>query len=159
MKEDMLDVLLYLFQNYISDDVTAETDRDVVLNELVEAGFPSREVSQAFEWLDGLAERQATALKPFDSERSFRVYTAQELGRLDVECRGYLLVLEQMGVLDTTTRELVIDRVMALETDDIDLNDLKWIILMVLFNRPGQEEAYAWMEDQLFDEVVVDYLH
>ncbi len=47
---------------------------------------------------------------------------------------------------------------MALETDDIDLSQLKWVILMVLFNQPGQEEAYAWMEDLLFEDVT-GYLH
>jgi len=29
---------------------------------------------------------------------------------------------------------------------------------MVLFNQPGQEEAYAWMEDLVFDGYGV-YLH
>jgi Smg protein len=47
---------------------------------------------------------------------------------------------------------------MALATDEIDLTQLKWIILMVLFNQPGQEEAYAWMEDLMF-EGLSDYLH
>jgi Smg protein len=60
--------------------------------------------------------------------------------------------------LDPTTRELVIDRVMALETDDIDLDQLKWVVLMVLFNQPGHEAAFAWMEDLVFNEVR-GYLH
>ncbi len=29
---------------------------------------------------------------------------------------------------------------------------------MVLFNQPGQEEAYAWLQDLVFDEVP-GYLH
>jgi Smg protein len=75
-----------------------------------------------------------------------------------VECRGFLLSLEQGGILSSETRELVIDRVMALEADDIGLQQLKWIILMVLFNQPGQEEAYACLEDMVFDEIP-GYLH
>jgi Smg protein len=66
--------------------------------------------------------------------------------------------LEQAGLLSCDTRELVLDRVMALETDEIDLSQLKWIILMVLFNQPGQEEAYAWMEDLMFEDVA-GYIH
>ena len=50
------------------------------------------------------------------------------------------------------------DRVMALETEQIDLEELRWVILMVLFNQPGLEEAYAWMEDLVFDGFGV-YLH
>ena len=158
MKENVLDVLLYLFQNYMSDDDDSSSDRESIETELLEAGFPSAEINQAFEWLDGLAARQETPVIVFNEERSFRVFTPQELARLDVQGRGFLLFLEQAGVLSSETRELVIDRVMALETDEIDLTQLKWIILMVLFNQPGQEEAYAWMEDLMFEDIA-GYLH
>jgi len=43
------------------------------------------------------------------------------------------------------------DGLMALETEDFDLGQLKWVILMVLFNQPGEEAAYAWVEDLVFD--------
>lgn len=158
MKENVLDVLLYLFQNYMSDDDDGSSDRESIETELLEAGFPSAEINQAFEWLDGLAARQETPVMLLNEERSFRVFTPQELARLDVQERGFLLFLEQAGVLSSETRELVIDRVMALEADEIDLTQLKWIILMVLFNQPGQEEAYAWMEDLMFEDIA-GYLH
>ncbi len=35
--------------------------------------------------------------------------------------------------------------------DEINLEDVKWVVLMVLFNQPGQEANYAWMEDFMFD--------
>ncbi len=70
---------------------------------------------------------------------------------MDAECRGFLLFLEQVKVLDATTRELVVDRVMALESESIDLEQLKWVVLMVLFNQPGQETMFSWMEDFVFD--------
>ena len=54
-------------------------------------------------------------------------------------------------MLDSITRELVIDRVMALDTETIDLEQLKWVVLMVLFNQPGKEPLYGWMEDFVFD--------
>ena len=43
---------------------------------------------------------------------------------------------------------------MALDNAEIDLEQVKWIILMVLFNRPGQEDAYARMEELVFDDVL-----
>jgi Smg protein len=158
MKENVLDVLMYLFQNYMSDDMDAEPDRDTVHDELLEAGFPAREITQAFEWLEGLVERQEQPLG-LRVDGSFRIYTEQERRRLDADCQGYLLFLEQTGILGSQTRELVIDRVMALQTEELDLQQLKWIILMVLFNHPGQEEAYAWMEDMVFDDGIGDCLH
>jgi hypothetical protein len=44
------------------------------------------------------------------------------------------------------------------KADDIDLHQLKWIILMVLFNQPGREEAYAWLEDLVFDDVPATFI-
>ena len=35
--------------------------------------------------------------------------------------------------------------------EEIDLDDLKWVVLMVLFNQPGQEAAFAWMESHMFE--------
>lgn len=55
-------------------------------------------------------------------------------------------------MLDAVTREMVIDRVMDLDSSSISLEDLKWVVLMVLFNVPGHENAYAQMEDLIFDE-------
>jgi Smg protein len=41
---------------------------------------------------------------------------------------------------------------MALDADDIDIEKVKWVVLMVLFSQPGQEQAYARMEDLVFEE-------
>ena len=80
-----------------------------------------------------------------------RVYVDAELQRLNGQCRSFLVFLEQMGLLDVVTRELVIDRVMALECDEVELDEFKWVVLMVLFNQPGAESMYPWMEDFVFE--------
>jgi Smg protein len=84
---------------------------------------------------------------------SLRLFSSQELERLDADCRGFLLFLEQAKVLNSHERELVIDRIMALESDDIDLQQLKWVVLMVLFNQPDKEAAITWMEDIVMDDI------
>ena len=47
---------------------------------------------------------------------------------------------------------------MALDAEEVTIEDVKWVILMVLFNKPGQEANYAWMEDLLFD-TTAEYRH
>ena len=37
--------------------------------------------------------------------------------------------------------------------DDIDIDRLKWLVLMVLSSQPGQEQACARMEDLVFDDM------
>jgi Smg protein len=150
MKENLLDVLLYLFENYIYEDPDAVRDRDSLQAGLLQAGFAPTEVTRAFDWLDELAGGDGDA--DIAVPGSLRVYADVEEMRLDPECRGFLLSLEQRGVLDPTRRELVIDRVMALDSPEFDVDDLKWVVLMVLFTQPGQEAAFAWMESHMFDD-------
>jgi Smg protein len=159
MKENMFDVLMYLFEHYYMDEETElSPDRESLHTELMEAGFPSSDINQAFEWLEDLAVQPHQVQAP-QTENALRVYSDMETERLDAESRGFLLFLEQMGILTPEARERVIDRAMALDTDDFDLNQLKWVVLMVLFNQPGAEAAYAWMEDLVFDSVPGGYLH
>jgi Smg protein len=152
MKENVLDVLMYLFENFMNSESGPEADQDSLRQELEEAGFHRSEIHKAFTWLEGLAEQQSEPPPGIAcGTAALRVFTDQEIKKLDLECRGFLLFLEQVGVLDGCMRELVIDRVMALDSDEIDIDQFKWIVLMVLFNQPGQEAAVAWMEDLMFE--------
>ena len=154
MKENVFDVLMYLFENYMEGEMESEPDRESLKVELQEAGFPQLEVNKAFEWLEGLSTRREVDATHPPADQSIRLFTKKETEKLDLECRGFLLFLEQSGILTPASRELVIDRVMALETEEIDLEQLKWVVLMVLFNQPGEEVAYAWMEDLVFDKAL-----
>lgn len=151
MKENVLDVLLYLFDNYMDDEEAVQPDRDELARELEQAGFRNGEIEKAFGWLEGLAEYQqeATYARPHPTQ-SARVFAPEERERLDVDCRGLILYLEQTGILSASHREIVLDRLMALESDDIDLDQVKWVTLMVLFNMPGQEAELACMEDLVY---------
>jgi len=156
MKESILDVLLYLFEHYFTEDADLVRDRDSLrsgplFDELGQAGFSPAEINKAIEWLDALSEQRPSA-SPRRADGPTRIYFGPELDKLDVDCRGFVLFLEQHGVLDAGQRELVLDRAMALDQDQVDLDDLKWVVLMVLFNQPGSEAAYAWMETQMFDD-------
>lgn len=158
MKENVLDILMYLFEHCLDSDNGAMPDEKSLRDHLDSAGFHNNDVEKAFNWLEDLSNARETGFNSPSSERSLRVYHDRETTKLDAECRGFIMFLEQTGVLDPVARELVIDRAMALESDEIDLAQLKWVILMVLFNQPGQEAAYAWMEDLIFDEIA-DHLH
>lgn len=152
MKETILDVLLYLFEHYFYQDPDAVRDRDSLQNGLLQAGFSPAEINKAFDWLDELARQRPAPSVPQGIAGPVRLYIDQELAKLDRETLGFLMFLEQQGIVDAAQRELVLDRVMALDQDEIDLDDLKWVVLMVLFNQPGAEAAYAWMENQMFED-------
>ncbi|MCK5640387.1 MAG: DUF494 domain-containing protein [Gammaproteobacteria bacterium] len=153
MKESMFDILIYLFENYMYDESEFTQDREELKVELEQVGFRNSEIGKAFDWLEDLADLQFKPLQlSQDNQKALRIYSERECERLDTSSRGFLLFLEQVGVLDHNSREMVIDRIMALESEDVDMDQLKWVILMVLFNQPGREEAFAWMEDMVLDE-------
>ena len=155
MKENIFDVLMYLFENYMEDEIEMLPDSDVIRTELQEAGFESCEVNKAFDWLDSLSLQRAikSTVAP-----AFRIFCAQEIEKLDLECRNLIMFLEQNGILNSANREIVIDRAMALENEDISMEKLKWIVLMALLSQPDEEIAFSRMEDIVYD-LVPTYLH
>ncbi len=150
MKETVLDVLMSLFESFVDSDDEPEPDRNELREELERAGFREREIDRALDWLDGLnaPDMQATVAGPRST--TVRIFDRFEQERLDSSCRGYLLHLEQVGILTPTQRERVIDRLLALDARDIDIEQVKWVVMMLLFSQPGQEQAYARMADLVF---------
>ncbi len=151
MKENVLDVLMFLFEKYFYDEPEDEPDRASMEENLHQAGFTSNEIAKAFRWLDGLADQRHQPELALQAERPIRIFVDAEIERLDTECRDFLMYLENIGILDAQRRELVLDRLLALDAEEITLEDMKWVVLMVLFSQPGQEANYAWMEDLMFD--------
>ncbi|MCC6715743.1 MAG: DUF494 domain-containing protein [Gammaproteobacteria bacterium] len=153
MKQTVLDVLVFLFEHCMEED-NRNLDHDALRGQLIEAGFPDGQITKAFDWLEALArQRESAASGSTARNSSLRIFTAAETEKLSRDGRGLLLYLEQVGVLDSGARELVIERAMALDAEEIAADELKWIVLMVLFNQPGNEEAFVWMEDLVMDEL------
>ncbi len=152
MKENVLDVLLYLFETYVDADEEPEADHNELRHELSRAGFGDPEIDRALDWLDGLTDHEDGLAFNAQTMHGTRIYNDFELERLETASRGYISYLEQIGILSPPQREILIDRLLALESADIDVEQIKWVVLMVLFSQPGQELAYARMEDLVFEE-------
>jgi Smg protein len=154
MKENIFDVLMYLFENYMENEIDILPDSDIVRTELLEAGFEQIEVSKAFDWLESLSLQRAINAS---ASPAFRIFCSQEKARLDIDCRNLLMFLEHSGILNSANREIVIDRAMALE-EEISVEKLKWIVLMVLLSQPDEEIAFSRMEDIVYG-LIPTYLH
>jgi Smg protein len=131
----MYEILVYLFENCQRSDVSH--DRERVARRLSAAGFEDSDIHEALSWLAGVVRgpHRSIAQLP-DSGRAIRVYAPRELGKLDAACRGFLLSLEQQCVLNAHTREHVIERALAAAGGPLSLEQLKLVVLMVLWNEP-----------------------
>jgi Smg protein len=163
MNGTVLDILIYVFDRYMLDEAPEVPEREALARDLESAGFGEANVERALDWLADLAGERHRAVAedalpeaqlPGEQadEGSIRIYSAAELVRLPADCRGLLLTLEQVGILNPQQREIVIERLLALDAEEFDLEKVKWVVLMVLSSQPGQEQACAQMEDLVFEE-------
>jgi Smg protein len=142
----MFDILVYLFENYVHAAACPASEQ--LARKLSAAGFEEDEISEALEWLAGLRQVSEVTLSPRPSRPgSIRVYAAEEQAHLDADCRGFLAFLENAGALDAVTRELIIERTLALSGFNVTLHRFKVIVLMVL-----------WQQDRPLDGLILDEL-
>ncbi len=130
----MFDILVYLFENCRQADVSHDPER--VARKLSAAGFGESDISATLHWLAGVVRAPQRSLAPLPERgNAFRAFAPKELAKLDVDCRGFLLYLEQSGILSPQVREHVIERALATVDDALALEQLKLIVLMVLWNQ------------------------
>lgn len=130
----MYDILVFVFENCQQAELAY--DRERVAKKLSDAGFEDSDISEALHWLAGVLRAPQTAARPLPGPlTSFRAFAPRELAKLDVECRGFLLTLEHSGILTPQTRELVLERSLAASGQTLTLEQLKLIVLMVLWNQ------------------------
>jgi Smg protein len=158
MYENMVDVLIYLYENYMDGEGQQPIDQNDLEDELTQAGFSKVEIDKALRWLDELAIGIEAPQYHDHTLGSIRIYCDHECRKLDVDARGLLLFLEQNGILDPVSRELAIDRLLAIDQPQVSVDEVKWVVLLVLMNRPGHEDAFTQMEDMVYNDEPV-YLH
>ena len=90
MKQTAVDVLMYLFENFIEDETVIDPHRHELLDELEQLGFPLHEIRKAFNWLEELIQVQDSLRSPRKTT-SIRIYSDLEKQLLDIENKfGYI---------------------------------------------------------------------
>jgi Smg protein len=145
----VLKVLIYVYDHYMLADSTDVPERHRMLEDLQRRGFSVSEVVHAMEWLSALVGDQhasAGSASAGPDGCGLRVFADGELSRLSADSRAFLMLLDRQHVLTPRQRELVIERALALDVDEVDVEQLKWVVLLVLSSQPGQELAFARFE-------------
>ncbi|WP_198262490.1 DUF494 family protein [sulfur-oxidizing endosymbiont of Gigantopelta aegis] len=165
MKTEVLDILMYLFETYLEDDDSDIPSEDSIRNELSKIGFQDAKVTKAFDWLDDLAVlkddfsdevtfniKQGQHAERYQKNHSIRIFSPLEIEKFDIQARGVLIDLVELNVITPGQRELIIDKALALDIAHIDQEQMKWVILMVLFNLPDSAGPFTWIQDLLYEE-------
>ena len=145
----MFDLLVYMFEKYLSSK--NNLDFANMTSELEAAGFNNKDIESALDWFTELKEMsekipQSHSLK---LNNKLRIYTAKEKEKFSFDGLGFILFLEQAHVLNSVEREIIIDRAMALNQAIINIDEVRWIVMMTLWNN-GRENDYLFVEDSLY---------
>ena len=119
-EESVLSVLMYLYHHFTENEIDVDLTDMQLIDELKSAGFHAHQIGRAFRWLHLLSEFVVQETTP--SEYSFRVFTEAESQLLDLECRNFIIALENQGILSPRTREIVIHQAIELLQDGVDLH-------------------------------------
>ncbi len=148
----MFEILVYVFENYLPE---ACPEPSTLARKLSAIGFEADAISDALHWLAGLELAHDThSLLCQPSEKSIRCYDGMEILHLSAECRGFLSFLEQANAIDTQTREMIIERALAVVGDEslvMSLEKFKVIVLMVMWHRQLSLDNLVF-EDLLLEE-------
>ncbi len=150
-EESVLNVLMYLFKNHMQDSCELNLGETKLMLQLEEMGFRRKVIDQAFAWLNNLSSATTTIIQSPNTQ-SLRVFSDHECEFFNMECRSFIMSLEQQQILNPHTRELVINQALELESEIIDVGLLKWVTLMVLFNQPDEKHALSCMELLVLDD-------
>ena len=144
----MFEVLLFLFENYYNPEACPQSD--ALVRKLSAVGFERDDIDEALDWLDGLADVSDDAVPSGFSDGTLRVYSDFEYERLGRDAIGFIAFLESAGVLDPVLRELIIDRAVAIGDSPISIEQLKVVVLMILWSQEAEVDALV-LEELLDD--------
>lgn len=142
----MLEILVYLFKNYMECDTQLCIPEEEATTTLRGAGYFKRDIQQALAWVSALNNPPPSAFHP-EHTLVMRHYSVKEQCCLGKKGIAFLRYLQGNHIIDAPTRETIIERAMALWRSRIPFHYLKWVALMVLFNRKTDKKNIIWMQE------------
>jgi Smg protein len=145
----MFEVLVFIFENYIAHH--ALPDNEIMAQELSAAGFEQSDISGAVNWFHEMKSMLVKTPAVYTQmQTGTRVFTDAEFEKISTESFSFILFLLQAKVLNDVEFDLIIDRAMALKQKQINIEEIRWITMLALWNE-GREKDYLFVEDALFN--------
>jgi Smg protein len=138
-QQSIVDIIVYLLEEVVSRQSDISEPK-IVKQRLEEAGFAKETIGHAFDWLKELIEQQCwyAASSQVNPNKTLRIFGSEEICKISLETRSFILSLEYAGVLDTKMREIIISQLMQLNQCLVDLVDAKWVVLLVLMSKSNK---------------------
>ena len=139
LKEDFLDILLYLFEYYSEDPDRESGSNFEIRKHLLGAGFEENAIDHAMDWVEIFKDSSDKTKIVSPDKLSTRIFAAEEKALLDEECQNYITWLEKFGLLTPQKRELLIDKLTSIGFEPMDIEVVKALSILMLFQEPSIE--------------------
>ncbi len=117
--------------------------------ELVGQGYSSKEIEQAMFWLSS-QHRAAMSCPGTVAKPAHRVLSPWEAACLDSEAYGYLLRLQNLGIIDQVQFDRIVTRILPIGGEKLPLGELKTLAGSIIFNlgaEDSEEESLDVLDD------------
>jgi uncharacterized protein Smg (DUF494 family) len=125
--------------------------RDDMVESLMRQGHNPTEIHAALNIVEKIQQRLDSPQVGLPRPCNEKFFVDLEEFHLSPEVRGYLGQLVGMGVLDPVQREEIVERTLLMETEEVTLEEVEYMVEEILADKPKVPGE--------FDETVSDYYH
>lgn len=129
----MVDILIYMYENFFGSGIYPAHE-DLQLR-LFAAGFHAPEVKETLAWLEHVHHEGSTPPPLGKSTLASRFLDPAELERIGQDGWEFLAFLENNCILSASQREMILTGVLTLTEPEMDLDQLKLMVLMALWRQ------------------------
>lgn len=146
----VLEMVSFFLRKSMEEGIEGDAREDLV-ETLMEEGHHPSEINAALNIVEKIQQRLDAPLPGTGKPNSESFFLSLEEFHLGPEMRGYLNQLVGMGVLDPVQREEVVERALMIESDELNLDEMEYLVEDVLADSPRSPGE--------FDETISDYYH
>jgi Smg protein len=148
MKASLLEILISLLAHQVNKAVHGANllspEQAMIL-----ATSSNSDLAKATAWFETLVNKSLSPIpsaSTFHIRSSIRIYPDEERNKLGEEGIKLLEELVQIKVLSLAQREVVIDQLMKLDTDEIPIHQLRWVLFVALATEAKNAEQLCWLD-------------
>ncbi len=107
---------------------------DVSKNITSENKFDKQTVSAAFSLVHDkiITNRIEKSIEFTEQNKNFRILCDEEIDAIGIEYYNYLIHLQNIGLIDSSDFEILLEQILLFPTNNITLEDINWMILVSL---------------------------
>jgi uncharacterized protein Smg (DUF494 family) len=147
--ERVVEIIVYIMSEMrLNQQTIRNMNFKVISKKLSDDGYTEKEINSALTWM---IEKFKADKKMADSTTPYRLLHEFEKMTITPEAYGYLIQLQQLGLVNEIEIEQVIERAMITEIVPVTLNQMKEIVSAIIFKPVDLSDSSFFIMDDSFN--------